>query len=131
MATASTLTTTTLILRYILTLQLFLGGQARLTSRLTPTLHRRAMAKAAGTQRHLPFIPIRDPARHTNVIGALMCAAGTLLCAPQTRLAGGALAICLTLAGVYTQYRMGIPWWLPAVNTVLAGLVIWGEVGRG
>ena len=116
------------ILRYILTFELFLGGQARLTPTLTPTLYRRAMAKAEGTQRYLSLIPVKDPIRHSNFIGAAMCTAGALLCLRRTRLAGALLAISLTLAGVYTQKRMGIPYWLPSVNTVIAGSLIWGEL---
>lgn len=59
-----------------------------------------------------------------------MCLAGGLLCWGRTRLAGGVLAICLTIAGVYSQWRMGIAYWLPGVNTVLAGCVIVDEVTR-
>lgn len=122
------------LLRYTLTAQLLLGGQARLTSRLTPSLHRRAMAKAPGTRKYLPFIPIRDPVRHTHFIGAMMCLAGVMLCLDveglRLRLAGAVLAVSLTLAGVWTQVRMGIPWWLPGVNSVVAGVVIWGELAR-
>lgn len=120
-------TTVAKALRVILTFQLFLGGQARLTSALTPSLHRRAMSKAVGTRKHLSFIPISDPEKHTNFIGLLMCAAGALLCARRTRLAGALLSISLTLAGVYTQYKMRIPYWLPSVNTVLSGIIIWDE----
>ena len=54
-----------------------------------------------------------------------MCVAGALLCANSTRLAGGLLSISLTLAGVYSQSRMGVPYWLSAVNTVLAAIIIW------
>ncbi len=116
------------IIRIVLTGELLLGGQARLTSRLTPTLYKRAMAKAEGTQRYLSFIPIRDPRQHTHFIGALMCLAALLLGFSRTRLAGGMLSIALTLAGVYSQYRMAIPYWLPAVNTVLAAVIILATV---
>ena len=30
----------------------------------------------------------------------------------------------LTAMGIYSQRRMGIPYWLPAVNMVL-GLIVW------
>ena len=117
------------IVRIVLTFELFLGGQCRITPALTPTLHRRAMAKANGTQRYLSFIPIEDPKQHTRFIGATMCLAGALLCTKSTRLAGGVLSISLTLAGVYSQYKMRVPYWLPGVNTVLAAFIILGEVG--
>src|ERR1700761_7327248 len=114
--------------RYILTFELFLGGQARITSRLTPKLYERVMAKAGGTRKYLPFIPIKDSKQHTQFIGLCMCTAGALLCSQRTRLGGGLLAISLTLAGVYTQYKMKIPYWLPAVNTVLAAIIIWNDL---
>ena len=110
--------------RYILIIELFLGGQARVTSKFTPQLYQRAMAKADGTRKFLPFIPIKDSKQHTQFIGACMCAAGVLMSSSRTRLIGTMLAISLTLAGVYTQYRMGIPYWLPAVNTVLAAIIL-------
>ena len=115
------------ICRVVLTAELFLGGQARLTSILTPSLYKRAMAKAEGTQRYLDFIRIRDAKRHTNCIGASMVTAGALLISARARLAGGVLSIALTLAGVYTQYRMNIPYWLPSVNTVLAAIIVYNE----
>lgn len=110
-------------------LELILGGQARLTYNLTPTLHQKAMAKAEGTRKYLPFIPIKNPKQHTQFIGACMCVAGALLSSSstRTRVRGGGLVISLTLAGVYTQFRMGIPYWLPAVNTVLAAVILRGE----
>lgn len=111
-------------LRYILTFELFLGGQARITPTLTPTLYNKAMAKADGVQKYLSFIPIKDSKEHTKFIGVLMCLAGVLLCYPRRRLEGGLLSISLTLAGVYTQLRMGIPYWLPATNTMLAGMIV-------
>lgn len=113
------------IARIILTFELFLGGQARLTPALTPGLYERAMAKSEGTQKYLSFIRIADAKRHTHFIGALMILAGALLMRPESRLTGGYLSISLTLAGVYTQYRMNIPYWLPSVNTVLAASIIY------
>jgi hypothetical protein len=119
------------VLRVILTAELFLGGQCRITPVLTPGLYQRAMRKADGTQKYLSFIPIKDAKEHTRFIGVLMCAAGALLCARRTRLVGGLLSISLTLAGVYTQMKMKIPYWLPSVNTVLAAVIIWNETKAG
>lgn len=116
--------------RILLTAQLFIGGQARLSSALTPQLYEKAMAKAEGTRRYLSFIPIQDPHRHTSFLGALMVMAGILLTLPVSTcsLVGGVLSITLTLAGVYSQLRMGIPYWLPSINTVLAAIVIYDEM---
>lgn len=115
-------------LRIILTAQLVLGGQARLTSTLTPTLHKRAMSKAEGARKYLSFVPIRDAKQHTRFIGLLMCAAGALLSWHRTRLSGALLSMSLSLMGVYSQWRMAIPYWLPAVNTVLAAVIIQDQV---
>lgn len=116
------------VLRIILTFELFLGGQARIISYITPSLHERAMAKAEGVRKYLSFIPIQNSREHTRFIGGLMCLAGALLSFRTTRLVGGLLSISLTLAGVYTQYRMQVPYWLPSTNTVLAGIIILNEV---
>lgn len=118
------------LVRLTLIAELAVGGQARLTDALTPRLHDRAMAKADGTKKYLAFIPIRDPTQHTQFIGLLMCTAAVLLYLPGWTLAGGLLSISLTLAGVYTQYRMGIPYWLPAVNTVFSSVAIWQAIAR-
>ena len=115
------------VARIVLTFELFLGGQCRITPALTPALYQRAMAKAEGTRRHLSFIPINDPEQHTRFIGAMMCLAGALLCTKTTRLMGALLSVSLSLAGVYSFHRMGIPYWLPSVNTVLAIMIIFGE----
>lgn len=109
---------------YILSFELFLGGQARLTPLLTPTLYKRAMSKADGTRKYLSFIPITDPIRHSNFIGGLMILAGALLLGQSTRVIGSVLSGSLSLAGVYSQNKMGIPYWLPCVNAVLAAIIL-------
>lgn len=115
------------IARWILALELFLGGQARLTDRLTPSVHQRVMEKAPGYMRYLNFLPVKDPKQHTQVFGSLMCLAGGLLCVPSTNLPGATLSMSLSLAGIYSQYRMGISYWVPCVNTTLAALIIYGR----
>ena len=123
---STTLHTTATYIRYILTLELMLGGQARLTSRLTPTVHKRAMAKAEGYRKYLSFIPIEHSKQHSQFIGFCMCTAASLLCVDGMRLGGASLSMSLSLMGVYAQYRMGVPFWLPVVNSVFAGMIIWG-----
>ena len=115
------------VLRWVLTAELFLGGEARLTDKLTPGVHKRAMAKAAGYQRYLPFIPGKDAKQHSQVIGALMCTAGGLMCLPAVRTPGAILSMSLSLAGWYSQSRMGVPYWLPVINTILAAFIIYSE----
>ena len=114
------------IIPYIFSFELLLGGQARLTPYLTPGVHKRAMSKAKGYQEHMWFLPIRDPTLHSNVIGALMVSAGVLLLWSKTRVFGAGLGGLVAMAGVWAQSRMGVPFWLPCVNTVLAGLIVSG-----
>jgi hypothetical protein len=117
----------------ILCLEHFLGGQCRITPRLTPILYKAAMKKAPGTANALyPLIPVKDPVRHTNVIGWLMVIEGFLLARPATRGSLGALALnsALTGMGIYSFRRMRIPYWLPCVNFVLGLVVWWIESGR-
>lgn len=124
------LSTAVSTINYILSFELFLGGQARLTPLLTPSLYKRAMSKAVGNQKYLSFIPIRDPKLHSNFIGALMCLAGALLLSGITRRVGSLLSASLSLAGVYSQSKMGIPFWLPIVNSVLAAIIFVGSGKR-
>ncbi len=115
------------VINYILSFELFLGGQARLTSLLTPTLHKRAMSKASGTQKYLSFIPISDPILHSKFIGGLMCLAGSMLLMRSTRRVGSLLSGSLSVAGIYSQSKMRIPYWLPCLNTVLAVVIFLGS----
>lgn len=119
---------------YLLSFEHFLGGQCRITPKLTPSLYHRAVTvKAAGTAESLyPLIPIKNPIRHSQFIGLLMCATGALLAWSRTR--GTVLPLglntFLTCAGIYSQQRMGMPFWLPVVNLIL-GVVVWRLEGRG
>jgi hypothetical protein len=113
--------------RYILAFELFLGGQARLTN-FTPHLHEKAMSKADGYKKYLPFIPGKTAVEHSRNIGILMSTAGALMCFPATatRLPGATLSLSLSSMGIYSQHLMGVPYWLPVVNTVLAAFIIYG-----
>ena len=127
--TGSTMTTyAAQVPALLLSFEHFLGGQARITSLLTPSLYRRAVVdKGPGTAEALyPIIPIKDHVRLTNFVGALMVLEGTLLALPRTRGSLGTLGLntFLTAAGIYSQRRMGIPYWLPSVNMAL-GLLVW------
>lgn len=111
-------------IRWILTAELLLGGQARLTDKMTPTVHKKAMSKADGYRRYLPFIPASNSTQHSQIIGGLMCIAGGVLCTATTRTFGASLSMSLSIAGWYSQARMCVPYLLPIINTVLAGLII-------
>ncbi|EME82455.1 uncharacterized protein MYCFIDRAFT_197570 [Pseudocercospora fijiensis CIRAD86] len=112
----------------LLSFEHFLGGQARIASQLTPSLYKRAVIdKGPGTAQALyPVIPVKDPVRLSNVVGAMMVTTGFLLAWPKTR--GSLLTLSLntflTGAGIYSQRRMKIPYWLPGTNMVL-GILVW------
>ena len=84
---------------------MILGGQLRLTRLFTPQLHEQVMQrKAVGTAQALyPLIPIRDPRKQMQFVGALMVGTGVLLAMPVTRGSNITLALCLGLtgAGIY------------------------------
>jgi hypothetical protein len=52
-----------------------------------------------------------------------MVISAALLMAPETRPWGALGAIWVGGLGVVTQMRMGIGWWVPAANVVIAGVV--------
>lgn len=87
------------ILATVLSLELFLGGQARLPFSPTSSLYKRAMAKADGTLAAFAFVPL-DSLTFTQVIGAAMCIASVGVALPATRVAGSVLSGCLSLMGV-------------------------------
>lgn len=125
----------TTVARAVLSFELLLGGQCRLTSALTPSLTKQAYSKAAGYRQYLPIIPSKDATQHSQIIGGLMFGSGALLLLPygygSLRAIGKALALALPIMGVYSQYRMGVPYWLPIVNTILASIIIYGESAAG
>jgi hypothetical protein len=93
----------------VLAFELLPGGQARLTSAITPRIHKRAMAKAVSQRDNLRFIPIRNPTARARFIGGLMCLASGLVAWPGTRVPyGAAPTLLLTTMGVYSQAKAGI-----------------------
>ena len=86
-------------LAIILSFELLLGGQARLPFSPTPSLSKRAMAKAEGTLAAFPFVPL-DAVTFTQVIGVAMCVASVGVALPATRVAGCLLSGSLSLMGV-------------------------------
>lgn len=124
--------TLTQVARYILACELLLGGQARISARFTPQVHQKAMAKAAGYKKYLPFIPGHTPTEHSRNIGVLMFLAGVGMFLSQRlpKVLGTALGTALAAMGIYSQSRMGVPFWLPCVNAMLGSLVLSDELGR-
>ncbi|KAL6719218.1 hypothetical protein ACLMJK_003455 [Lecanora helva] len=90
------------LLAAILSAELLLGGQARLPISPTPSLQKRAMAKADGTLAAFPFVPL-DAVTFTRVIGVAMCLASVGVAVPATRAAGVMLSGTLSLMGVWNQ----------------------------
>lgn len=131
--TSFTMVTVGLIARVLFAAELLLGGQARITSRLTPSITKRAMAKAHGYREYLPIMPSRNAHEHSRAIGALMLAAGIGMLWPRAgpaRILATSLGTALALMGIYSQRLMGIPYWLPCINTTLGLIVLISELVR-
>lgn len=86
-------------LAIILSFELVLGGQARLPFSPTPSLQKRAMAKADGTLAVFSFVPL-DAVTFSRVIGVAMCIASVGVALPATRVGGSVMSGCLSLMGV-------------------------------
>lgn len=121
------------LLRYLLTAQLVLGGQARLTSLFTPGANQLAMQKAPALHHHLGGylfpLPIRvsGAEQHSRLTGAVMLGSGAMLCLPQTRLAGAVASGALLGSWAWAFWQMGTEWPVPVVNVVIAGVIAYGE----
>ena len=87
------------VLAGILSIELLLGGQARLPFSPTPSLRKRAMAKADGTLAAFPIVPL-DAVTFSEAIGVAMCVASLGVAIPITRASGCILSCCLSLMGV-------------------------------
>ena len=116
-----TMTITSHVLAGILAAELLIGGQARLPFSPTPSLQRKAMAKADGIKDIMPFVPV-GAIPFSRFLGWTMCLASGLVAVPSTRVYGAPLSASLSVIGWVAQARMGMPYWLPVVNTVLAGV---------
>ena len=112
------------ILASILSFELLLGGQARLPFSPTPQIQKIAMSKADGLKDALPFVPL-NAVNLTQLFGVLMCLASLLVAVPATRARGLLLSGSISLVWWYSHVRMGVPCWLPVVNTGLAGVIWW------
>jgi hypothetical protein len=124
----------------ILAFELFLGGSARLGPIPFKKLHEFNLKKSSSIAPQLrcvtPFrihgSPQATPEStrwHMRYFGTLMVLAGVLTANPKTR--GDVRTMLLTLfltgSGVYSQVRCGMMYWLPVLNSGLAGLIWWIE----
>lgn len=128
---STSLEKTTNVLRWMLAAQLLLGGQARLTSLLTPGAHQIAMSKAPEMARYMPIPFVSRPEQHTKVMGAVMLFSAGMLCVrhANVRLAGAVVAGATLGSWVYASWKMGAEWYVPVVNCVITGLVVYQELG--
>ena len=123
-----------------LAFELFLGGSARLGPIPFKKLHEfnyEKSRKVAPTLRYVTPFRIDGSSEttpqstrwHMRYFGALMVLAGILTANPKTRgdLRTMLLTLFLTGCGVYSQVKCGMMYWLPVVNSGLAGAIWWIE----
>lgn len=82
----------------MLSVELLLGGQARLPFSPTPSLNSRAMAKADGTLTAFSFISF-DAVTFPQVVGVAICIASVNVALSVTRVAGLVMSGYLLLMG--------------------------------
>jgi hypothetical protein len=124
----------------ILSLELLLGGSARLGSFPSKKLHDSNFSKSSKVAPTLqivtPFLIQGSPSAtsqstrwHMRYFGTLMLLAGIMTANPYTRgdLSTLLLTLFLTGCGVYSQMKCGMRYWVPVVNSLLAIGVWWIE----
>ena len=87
------------------------------------------MSKSDGLAQSLAYInPFPDPVTLTRVFGWLMCGAGIAVAVPVPgiRMAGAVVGGAIAVVGVWSQWFMGVAYWLPVVNVCLAGGICLG-----
>lgn len=113
----------------ILALEYFLGGLPRVSA-IPPlgSMHKRIYQKTLKTAPYLaPVFPFTDTRSdktvrwHMRLVGTLMVLEGLMLAIPRTRAHPFTLFMSLFLpaAGVWSQMKAGLPYWLPVINLVL------------
>lgn len=112
---------------FILSAEYLLGGFVRVSPWPFPGVHDRVCRKNAKITPVLyPIVPFKNVKSHNRWVGAWMMATGILWANPSTRRSPITLGLSLfwTAAGAYSQWRTGMPFWLPVVNFILS-LVVW------
>ncbi|QIW95656.1 hypothetical protein AMS68_001174 [Peltaster fructicola] len=124
---------TSQIVKYVLAAEFALGGQARLTSALTPAINRFVIDKSDGFFQNLSFVPGRGARQKTHSLGAVMCTAAALLAIPQHKVSATFRRATVLLAGSLStillvgESGIGGDVWLPAINILLAGWLIYNQ----
>lgn len=126
--TDATQSTLTMLLVAILSLEYFLGGVPRVSAFPLERMHIRMHQRTLETAPHLaPVFPFTDTRSnktvrwHMRVVGSLMILEGLLLAMPRTRANSitFVLGLFLPAAGVWSQMKAGLPYWLPVINFTL------------
>lgn len=125
---------TSQVLRYVLAAEFALGGQARLTAALTSSINKFVLSKSDSFFQNLSFLPGRNAAQKTQLLGALMCVTAGLFAVPRrkvspwlrlgTTLLSGSLSTVLLIGEATIKGDV----WLPAVNIALAGWLLYDEL---
>ncbi|KAH9909609.1 hypothetical protein F4778DRAFT_6328 [Xylariomycetidae sp. FL2044] len=114
---------------YMLAFEYFLGAIPRISAFPFLALHQRVYLKSKRTAPHLhPVFPFKDNVSwQMRYTGLLMAATGCLIASPRTRgsLFTLSMECFLNGAGFWSQWKAGLPYWLPLVNFGL-GWVVWG-----
>lgn len=116
----------------VLSAEFFIGGFPRASSWPFRSLHNRIYEKSIKTSPEMyPIIPFRNVRSHMIYVGVWMMGTGVLLAVPNTRgsLVTLGLVYFWTGAGVWSQARTGMPYWLPICNAIL-GTVVYMIEGR-
>jgi hypothetical protein len=111
----------------VLSAEYLLGGLLRVSSWPFPNLHKRVLQKNTDIAPILyPIVPFQDVKIHSRWVGSWMIITGLLWASTSTRgsLMTLGLSLFWTSAGAYSQWKAGMPFWLPCVNFVLS-LVVW------
>ena len=115
---------------YILSAEYLLGGLIRASPFPFADAHERVNQKNAEIAPVLyPIVPFKDTVGHNRWVGAWMIATGMCWCLPNTRARTATLALSLfwTSAGAWSQWKVGMPYWLPVVNFSLSWIAWYAE----
>lgn len=111
------------ILAFLLSLQLFIGGQARTPYSFTPSIQEYTAKQADGSKEALWFIPL-DAIPLMHAIGACLLSAAALIAWPATRPYGAIFSLVISTVFFYVHLVVGESNVLPVFNFILAGAIL-------